>query len=95
MRLATALHQNQVNAEVFVDELVAHAGDLPPWHCGLESARLVGHPLDRLADDLDAADHGILRLGVREERFLAVGCVVRDGVDRLDRVREGKCSRPS
>jgi len=51
-------------------------------------ARLVGHPLDRLADDLDLADHGILRLGVREEHFLAVGCVVRDGVDRLDRVRE-------
>src|ERR1700722_2026024 len=81
-------HEHKVNTKVFVDELVAHSGDLPPLNRRVESTSALRNSLDRLADDLDIADHGVLRLAVREERLLAVGGVVRDGVDRLDRVRE-------
>jgi hypothetical protein len=43
--------QGQVDAEVFVDELVTHAGDLPPRDGGLKQSRRLGYALYRLADD--------------------------------------------
>jgi hypothetical protein len=43
--------------------------------------RGVGHPLDRLTDDLDVADDGILGLAVREERFTAIDGVAQNRVD--------------
>jgi hypothetical protein len=58
--------ESEIYAEVFVDELVAHAGDLPPGHRRLQSACAVRDALDCLADDLDVADDGILGLAIRE-----------------------------
>jgi hypothetical protein len=52
----------EIHAEVFMDELVAHTGDLPPWHHWLQSACAVRDALDRLADDLDVPDDSILGL---------------------------------
>jgi hypothetical protein len=54
----------------------------------LERTRGIGQSFDGLADDLDIADDGVLGLAIGEERFVAVGGVFEDCVDRRESVEQ-------
>ena len=49
-----------LHPEVVMDQHVAHAGDLRPRHVGIDRTNLVGQAFDRLADDFEMAEDGIL-----------------------------------
>jgi hypothetical protein len=47
--------ESEINPEVFVDQLVAHPRDLPPWHLRVARPRQIGYALYGLPNDLDIA----------------------------------------
>src|SRR5581483_8196585 len=85
---STTSHEREIDAEVFVDELVPHTGDLPPRHRRIPRARGVRDSLYGLADDLDIANDRVLSLAVRKERLAALCRVALDRVDCRDRMKQ-------
>ena len=56
-----------VYAEVVVHELVPHAGDGLPLDFGMCACQGGRKMFRRLPEDLDVANHGVLRLGIGEK----------------------------
>lgn len=80
----------KINAEVVMDELVAHAGDLPPRQVRVRPREASREPLYRLPDDLEVAEHRVLRLPICEELRATAGRVRHDGtngVTNMEQVR--------
>ena len=50
----------QVNPEIIVDENIAKASHIPPWHIWMLFADVVGDMLCRLAEHGQTADGGVL-----------------------------------
>lgn len=55
----------EVDAEVFVDQDVSRPGDVAPRNAGVLRPNMIRNALHSLADNLQAADHGILLLNIR------------------------------
>lgn len=81
-------YEHEINAEVFVDQLVAHPCDLPPRDRVIARSGFRCKALDRLTEYLDVADDRVLGLAIGKERVAAVLAVLHDGVDRVERAQE-------
>lgn len=55
----------EINAEVFVDQDVSRRGDVAPGNGGVPRPNIIRNALHRLADDLQAAYHGVLLFDIR------------------------------
>lgn len=71
-------HEGIVDAEVVVDELVAHSSDLPPRDVGVLAPQGRREALGRLADNLELSDDCVLGPTVGVELRLAAGCLLGD-----------------
>jgi len=78
----------EVYVEVAVDDPVARSGDLAPGHLRMRPPSRIRHTPDRLADDLDVADHSILGLRVGEEHLPTPGGVLERAVDGAEHLGE-------
>ncbi len=64
--------EREINAEIFVDQLVAHSRDLAPRDRVIVCPGFRRQALDRLTEDLDVADDRVLGLPIGEEGVAAV-----------------------
>lgn len=80
---------NESSSPVVVDQLVAHAADAGPLDFGVPSHEFRSGPCDlacSLADDVDVANDGILRLEVSFQRssIIQIRGVGLDAADRVE-----------
>src|SRR5439155_324339 len=76
------------DTKIVMGELVTHPGDLSPWNVRVGSRQTRRQSFDGLADDLQVANHGVLRLTVRHEGVATSRRVRNDGVDRVAHVQQ-------
>lgn len=74
-------HDVEGDAEIVVNDAVAHSGDVLPGYLGMRVASLRRHLLHGLAHDLEITDDGVLRPYVGAEALLAVLCLEHDALD--------------
>ena len=55
----------QIDREIFVDDLVSHARDIPPWNTLVSITELIIELLGRFPDDLEGSLEGKLGPPVR------------------------------
>ncbi len=84
-----------VDAEVIVNQSVAHSRDLPPFDFRLLGPKVFGNLLRRLADDLKASDESSLQGGVLAERMEVLPGELRQNVvDLLKNMSDVLTRRP-
>ena len=81
-------HDCEIHAEVFMDKLVAHAGEASPRDVWLSFPQLVRHILHSLTDDLQVAYDSILSFFVLVEIGPSLRRVVQDACNRVSNVSE-------
>ena len=78
----------ELDAEIVMDQYVAHAGDLLPRNVGIGRPKLVREAFDGFTDDFKIAYDCILRHYIVEKLVASAGRVVLDSLDRIANVQE-------
>ena len=83
MKLNDVPHGFEFDAEIVMNQHIAHARDLTPrnfWNMRSCFARQL---FDRFADDLQISDHGVLSLGVGKKRFAPISGIGKNSPDGI------------
>jgi len=78
----------QVHAEILVNQLVAHSGNLLPGDLRPAGLRHFGQILHRLADHFQIEHHGILDYRAGKKCISTLGCVFSNPADCVSNVEQ-------